>query len=201
MSSTGQVSARAQLHSGGVAGVSRGLDSRPRDHSRADLRTRPFYALLVSRGNEQDAAPAAAYQDALRRAVVAALARHPADSASVEEGRNDRYPEIWGIEIKAMRPGAASAYITLVGDDEVVIGFGETHAYLWHADPNALAEEVRQVLTAVFSGHLEESGMRSASRARVILANGDVWRGGSLGLPLPWRLRRRRRYLPLSNGS
>lgn len=151
----------------------------------------------MSHGSAQDATQGA-YEDALRAGVFAALAGHPADSASLEEERNDSQADIWSLTIHPARVGAATASVTFAGGDEVVLGFGETHAYMWDDDPNSLAEEVRQVLTAVFAGHFEEVGMRNDARVRVMLDDGRVWRGGSMGLPVTWTLRRVRKYLPLS---
>ena len=72
---------------------------------------------------------------------------------------------------------------------------------MWEEDPASLADEVRQVLTAVFAGHFEEVGMRHDARVKVMLHDIRVWRGGSMGLPLPWKRRRVWRYLPLSDGE
>lgn len=129
---------------------------------------------------------------------MAALAGHPAESARVEEGRNDPHADIWSLTVHPKRAGAATASVTFVGGDEVVLGFGETHAYMWDDNPESLAEEVRQVLTAIFAGRFQEAGMRNDGRVKVLLDDGRVWRGGSMGLPVPWKLRRVRRYLPLS---
>jgi hypothetical protein len=152
---------------------------------------------MVDHNPERDAV-ASSYRDALRAAVLAALEGHPAGSAVVAEVRTDGYPDIWGIDITPTREGAARASVTLAGD-EVILAFGETHAYLWDDNPNELADEVRQVLAAVFAGHFEEAGKRGDSRARVTLEDGGTWRGGSIGLPAPWNVRSVRRYLPLSD--
>jgi hypothetical protein len=47
----------------------------------------------------------------------------------------------------------------------------------------------------------EETGIRNDARVKVVLEDGRVWRGGSIGLPVPWKLRRVRRYLPLSHSE
>ena len=140
---------------------------------------------------------AALYEDALRRAVLAALANHPAEAATVTEGRNERESAMWGMEIETADPAAASVYVTFTGGDEVVVGFGQTHAYIWDDDPTALAEYLRAVLDAVFAGDFEEAGSGDAF-ARVHLHDGTTVRLGNMHLPLPWRVRRTRRYAPLS---
>ena len=94
-------------------------------------------------------------------------------------------------------PAAASVYVTLTGGDEVVVGIGQTHAYIWDDDPTALAEYLRVLLDAVFAGDFEEAGLGDAF-ARVHLRDGTTVRLGNMHLPLPWRVRRTRRYAPLS---
>jgi hypothetical protein len=135
---------------------------------------------------------AAVYEDALRRAVLAALAAHPAEAASVTEGRNERDSTVWGMEIKPSNPDAASVYVAFPGGDEVTLGFGQTHAYIWDDDPAGLAAYVGGILAAVFAGDFEEAGFGDAF-ARVHLADGTTVRVGNMHLPLPWRLRRSRR--------
>ncbi len=87
-------------------------------------------------------ADAALYEDALRRAVLQALANHPAETASVTEGRNERDSTVWGMEVEPEDSSAASVYVSFAGGDEVVVGFGQTHTYLWDDDPAALTEYV-----------------------------------------------------------
>lgn len=140
---------------------------------------------------------AAVYEGALREAVLSALAVHPAEAASVTEGRNTRDSAVWGMEIEPADPAAASVYVTFAGGDEVTVGFGQTHTYVWDDDPAALAAYVGSILTAVFGGRFEEAGMGDAF-ARVHLPDGTTERVGNMHLPLPWRLRRKRRYAPLS---
>lgn len=140
------------------------------------------------------------YRDALRAAVLTALSTHPSGSAVVDEGEHDRLPDIWSIEVTPRMDGAARASVTLAGD-EVILAFGETHVYMWDDDPERLADEVHQVLLAVFAGRFEEVGKPGDSRARVTLADGTIWRGGAIGLPFPWKARSVRRYLPLSSPS
>ncbi len=141
---------------------------------------------------------AAAYEDALRRSVHAALATYPPRAATVTEGRNERDSTVWGMEVEPANPSAASVYVTFAGGDEVVVGFGKTHAYFWNDDPPALAEYVGSVLAAVFAGNFEEAGLGNVF-ARVRLHDGTTARVGAMHLPLPWRLRRKRRYAPFAS--
>ena len=140
---------------------------------------------------------ATVYEAALRSAVLAALAKHPADSASVTDGRNERDSTVWGMEVEPADPSAAAVYVTFAGGDEVTLGFGQTHTYLWDKDPAALAAYVGGILDAVFAGDFEEAGFGDGF-ARVQLRDGTIARVGKMHLPLPWRFRRRRRYAPLS---
>ena len=140
---------------------------------------------------------AGTYEAALRTAVLAALAQHPADAAAVTEGRNEQDSTVWGMEVEPVNPAAASVYVTFAGGDEVTVGFGQTHAYIWDDDPAALAAHVGNILTAVFAGDFEEAGFGDAF-ARMHLRDGTTLRLGKMHLPLPWRWRRKRRYAPLS---
>lgn len=140
---------------------------------------------------------AAVYEAALRTAVLAALADHPAGAAAVTEGRNERDSTVWGLQVEPANPAAASVYVTFAGGDEVTVGFGQTHAYVWDNDPAALAGYVGSILAAVFAGDVEEAGFGDAF-ARVHLRDGTTIRLGNMHLPLPWRVRRKRRYAPLS---
>lgn len=137
------------------------------------------------------------YEAALRGAVLTALAQHPAEAASVTEGRNKRDSTVWGMEVEPANPDAASVYVTFTGGDEVTVGFGQTHAYIWDDDPAALAAYIGSILASVFAGDFEEAGFGDAF-ARVRLGDGTIVRLGNMHLPLPWRLRRTRRYAPLS---
>ena len=42
---------------------------------------------------------------------------------------------MWGMEVEPADPAAASVYVTSTGGDEVVVGFGQTHVYIWDDDP------------------------------------------------------------------
>jgi hypothetical protein len=119
------------------------------------------------------------WRSSLRSQDIRRIARGSRKNATIPS------PTSGGLTIHPARPGAATASVTFVGGDEVVLGFGETYAYMWDEDPDSLAEEVRQVLTAVFAGHFQEVGMRNDARVRVLLDDGRVWRGGSIGLPVP----------------
>lgn len=138
-----------------------------------------------------------AHRAALRRAVRWALSAHSEESATVEEGVNANDPHMWGLHVTPRAPGAAAVYIAYGGGDEVTLGFGETHVYIWDDDPEALADEVQEILEAVFAGRFIEAGPKGDSMAKLATSSGQV-RVGFIRLPVPWRLRRTRTYAPYS---
>lgn len=125
------------------------------------------------------------YRIALRAAVYAALAGYGSGAAKVDEGWNAEH-EVWGIDITPTAGGAAPAYLAYSGGDEVSFGFGCTSLYLWHDDPEMLADKVRVLLEAVFAGRFVEAGGEGRGFAKVAVA-GESWRVGAMQLPLPWR--------------
>ena len=134
-----------------------------------------------------------AYQDAVRAAVHAALRPYGPDAAVVEE---EQVAARWTIDVAPRRPDAARAGVAYWGGDEVTLEFGETHVYLWDDDPDALGREIGHLLAAVFAGDFEEAGRPGDSFARLRLPDGRTCSVGAMSLPLPWRLRRVRTYLP-----
>lgn len=138
------------------------------------------------------------HRQALRRAVAAVLAVFPSGSATTEAGSHPEHPYMWHLEITPAAPGAAAAYVAYGGGDEVTLGFGETHVYLWDADPDQLADDVRTILEAVFAGRFVEAGRVGDAFAKVSTRHGDRVLGAA-HLPVPWRLRRTRTYAPYSS--
>lgn len=139
-----------------------------------------------------------AYRTALRHAIGAALTAHSQESANVEEGVRATHPNQWYLEITPYAPGAAAAYIALGGGDEVTLGFGETHTYIWDDDPKALGGEVQEIFEAVFAGSFVEAGPKGDSTSKLVTSHGEVL-VGAIRLPVPWRLRRTRTYAPYSS--
>ena len=131
------------------------------------------------------------YHAALRDAVRRALAPHGPNVARLQELRGG--PISWSLDVTPTRSGAAKSYVTHIGGDEIVLGFGRTHVYMWDDDPQELARQVEVLLTAVFAGRFLEAGPRKDAFARVDTEDGPRT-VGRMSLPLPWRLRRTRRY-------
>jgi hypothetical protein len=135
------------------------------------------------------------YYDALQSAVREALAPHGPGAASLREEVGGSIS--WSLDITPVRPGAARAYLTHIGGDEIVLGFGGTHVYMWDDDPQDLARQVELLLTAVFHGRFVEGGPRKDAFAKVETSGGPM-SVGRISLPLPWRFRRKRRYASYS---
>ena len=137
----------------------------------------------------------ARYQAALRQAAEQALAPYGSEAAVIEETVQDA-PDLWCLDVRPTAASAAPASITyLGGGDEIVLGFGHTHMYMWDDDYLELAREVRDLLEAAFAGDVVEAGPYQDSFSRISTRSG--MKGvGKLHLPWPWRLRRTRTYAP-----
>jgi len=106
---------------------------------------------------------------------------------------------VWGVDVTPTQPGATPAYVVHQdGSDEVTVGFGQTHVYLWDKDPEVLADEIEQILMGVFAGRIVEAGRAGNSFARVTRRDGSTTVVGAMHLPIPWRFRRGRSYQPYS---
>jgi len=135
-------------------------------------------------------------RSALRDAVANALRPYGRLAATTAEVCNCA-DQVWGIEITPVATNAAPAYVVHPDEgDEVIVGFGNTDVVLWNEDVDALAEQVRGLLDAVFAGRVVEVGTPARSRAKLTLAHGAVWNVGAVQFGLPWRRRQRRTYQP-----
>lgn len=137
----------------------------------------------------------ARYQAALRQAVEQALAPYGSEAAVIEETVQDT-PGLWCLDVRPTAERAAPASITyLGGGDEIVLGFGHTHMYMWDDDHLDLAREVRDLLEAAFAANFVEAGPHQDAFSRISTRSG--MKGvGKMHLPWPWRLRRTRTYAP-----
>ena len=112
--------------------------------------------------------------------------------------RRDRpgHPGLVVLEVRPTAEGAAPASIAYLGGaDEVVVGFGRTHVYMWDDDHHLLAWEVRDLLEAVFTAKFVEAGADQDGYSKVSTRSG--MKGvGKMHLPWPWRFRRTRTYSP-----
>ncbi len=135
------------------------------------------------------------YQAALRQAVEEALATYGPQAAVIEETVPDT-PGLWCLEVQPTAEGAAPASIAYLGGaDEIVVGFGRTHMYMWNDDHHQLAREVRDLLEAVFAAKFVEAGAEQDAYSIVSTRSG--MKGvGKMHLPWPWRLRRTQTYSP-----
>ena len=141
------------------------------------------------------------YEQALLAAAEEAVSRYAPAVATFSVGRNERDSTVWGFEITPRESAAASVYCAYAGSDEVDLGFGRCHVYLWHGEPDKLADLVKSYLEPVLAGRFIEAGrMRGSAFARVTSADGKTWGAGSVHFPLLWRCRRLRRYSPCDGG-
>lgn len=100
-------------------------------------------------------------------------------------------------EVEPTRPGAASLSIAHDGSgggDTLHLTFGHTSFELFPFQETDLGY-LRDLVQAVLAGRVEESGSVRDGHGRIYTNHGVV-RVGAMHLPLPWRLRKTRRYEP-----
>ena len=128
---------------------------------------------------------------ALQEVVRAALSRYPHEAATVELRFVDG-AGMWFTEVTPTRQGAARLHIAVDGDDlNVLVG----HTWFEIFGGTADLARITDLAEAVFAGRVEESATTSGAFARIYAADG-MWNVGVMHLPMPWRWRRPRRYLP-----
>jgi len=129
---------------------------------------------------------------ALLRLIEEALAEIGDDIASVEHTWGEA-AGLWFVEVTPRRPGAAH-FTAAVDGDAVTITAGKTWFEVFPIKAVDDMAYIRQIASAVFHGDMEEAGLGECF-ARIRLADGRVASVGRVHMPLPWKLRRRRRYL------
>lgn len=120
------------------------------------------------------------------------------DAADITFEWGDR-AHMWFVEVAPHRTGAAAVSIACMGD-ELTLSFAHTRVELWNykRGPTPL-EQLEQYLTGILRGEFEEGGSGSDRFARVSLPDGRTARVGSVHLPVPWALRRRKRFQPYAS--
>lgn len=84
-----------------------------------------------------------------------------------------------------------------VDGDELIVHFGGTRLEIWSNTRQAPpVDQLKRFLAAIFAGDFVEAGSRKNGFARIRLDDGSVATVGEMHLPVPWRLRRTRRYDP-----
>jgi hypothetical protein len=133
--------------------------------------------------------------DAVLLTVVGCLESHGADAAEIEKVWSDN-AQMWFVEVRPHRTGAASVSV-IVDGDELLLSFGKSRTEIWRGDIPPV-ERLRMFLDAIFAGDFEEAGLGNDRFVRGRLPSGRTFRCGSMHLPIPWVLRRKTRYLPYS---
>jgi hypothetical protein len=123
--------------------------------------------------------------------VQEALLPYP-DAAEVALRWGER-AGMWFTEVRPRNSRAASFDIAVEDDRTLNITVGRTSFEIF-GDVQASLPYLRDVVDAVFAGAVEESGWQDAF-ARIRTRDGLVG-VGAMHLPVPWRLRRVRRYEP-----
>ncbi len=128
--------------------------------------------------------------DDLVLVVQRSLAAYPADAARLAVNNTD-----FTMSVHPLQDGAASIQIDYCGTYEIYLEVGQTDAWIWQVDDTPLPEWLHRIVSGVMAGDFEEVGSFNAS-GRVRSVEGDISFGAVLLTPLPWRWRRRRKYLP-----
>ena len=123
--------------------------------------------------------------------VREALLPYP-DAAEVALEWGDR-AGMWFTQVRPRNSRAASLDIAVEDDRTLSITVGKTWFEVF-GDVQASLPELRDIVDAVFAGAVEESGWQDGF-ARIRTKDGLV-HVGAMHLPVPWRLRRVRRYEP-----
>lgn len=146
-----------------------------------------------------NAEPTSEQERALLTAVRAALLPYAAEGARVQTSRIDD-DRVFQVSITPTNSQAAAVNVTIARSDELVLTFGQTHVYL-HTDDGELDEGLADMLDAIFAGRFDEAGQPGDGFARLRFRDGRMAAVGSVHLPLPWRLRRHRRYAAYRNSA
>ncbi|HEX8080515.1 MAG TPA: hypothetical protein VF557_09935 [Jatrophihabitans sp.] len=98
---------------------------------------------------------------------------------------------MWFTQVRPRNSRAANLDIA-VEENTINITVGRTWFEVF-GDVQKSLPYLRDVVDAVFAGAVEESGWKENAFARIRTKDGLV-QAGAVHLPLPWRLRRVRRY-------
>jgi hypothetical protein len=128
--------------------------------------------------------------------VLEELARYEPGVADVQlEWSNGG--RMWVTQVTPLVDGAAPFSIAAEDEDTLNCTFGHVWMEVFGRVEDRLPL-LRELVVAVLSGNFEETRSRTNARGRFHTASGTV-SGGAMQLPLPWRLRRVRRYTPYGN--
>jgi hypothetical protein len=130
--------------------------------------------------------------DRVREIVQTALEPYDDDVASVRWLWSEP-ARMWFVEVTPA--GDGSAWLSVgVDDDLLSVTVADTWFELFPVNDTAL-DEFAAIVEAIFAGRVVEAGSRSCAFARITTRRGVI-HVGHVHLPLPWRWRRTRHYLP-----
>lgn len=131
--------------------------------------------------------------DALLDVISRALEHHGKEVARLEHVWHGG-AGMWFVEVVPQNDLAAPLSVAFDGHDLVTITVGRTWFEVFPVKQVADLDYIGELAAAVFEGNLEET--ERGGFGRLSLLDGRVIRIGVLHLPIPWKLRRVRRYAP-----
>lgn len=129
---------------------------------------------------------------ALLDVVSQALERYAKEVATLEHAWEKGAG--WVVEVTPRNDLAARLSASFDGHDLLSITVGRTWLELFPVKAVADLDYIGDLAAAVFAGNLEEA--ERGGFARLTLSGGRVVGIGSVHLPIPWKLRRTRKYAP-----
>lgn len=135
--------------------------------------------------------PLHSWDHALYRLLNDAVAESADGAASVTQAWSER-AGMWFVEVCPSRADAAPISAAFDGDDLLSITIAGTWFEMFPVSEEQLAR-LGRIVRAVLAGRMVEAGRGGRCFARIDTADGPV-RVGAVHAPLPWRLRRRRRF-------
>lgn len=139
--------------------------------------------------------PLTRWDRALYRLLSEVVAELPDGAASVTQTWSER-AGMWFVELHPARTDAAPISAAFDGDDLLTIALADTWFEMFPVSEAVLAE-LGRIVRAVLAGGMEQSGRGGRYFARIGDADGVVG-VGAMHAPLPWQLRRRRRFAAYS---
>ncbi|HEV2887172.1 MAG TPA: hypothetical protein VGX49_09705 [Jatrophihabitans sp.] len=131
------------------------------------------------------------WDHALHRLLSDAVAQLAAGSASVTQAWSEQ-AGMWFVEVRPTRADAAPISAAFDGDDLLSITLADTWFEMFPVSDAGLARFGR-IVAAVLAGRMVQAGRGGCCFARIDTADGPV-RVGAVHAPIPWSLRRHRRF-------
>jgi hypothetical protein len=135
--------------------------------------------------------PLTTWDEKLHRLLTDAVAELDDGAASVTQTWHEP-ARMWFVEVHPTRTDAAPISAAFDGDDLLSITVADTWFEIFPISDAELAS-FGTIVRAVLAGRVVQAGWAGRRFARIDGADGLV-RVGAVHAPLPWRLRRRRRF-------